>query len=89
MRLCKSCVQIAKILDFKEIVKAKLCWVSYQISFCPDVVRVHLLVRGPTGDVLEYFSKVLHQKLWSDLFLRFLSGVLETAILPARVDLLL
>jgi hypothetical protein len=53
------------------------------------VVSVHLLIGGPTGDVLEYFSKVLHQKLWHDLFLRFLSGVMETAILPTRVDLLL
>jgi hypothetical protein len=52
------------------------------------VVRAHLLVGGPTRDVLEYFSKVLHQKLWNDPLLRFLSRVLEIAILPARVNIL-
>jgi hypothetical protein len=40
--------------------KTKLRWVPYQISFCLDVVRVHLLVGAPTGDVLQHFSNVLH-----------------------------
>jgi hypothetical protein len=70
-------------------VKTKLRWAPYRISFYLDVVRVHQIIGGPTGDVLEHFSKVFHHKLWSDLFLRFLCLALETTILLARVNLLL
>jgi hypothetical protein len=67
--------------------KAKLSWVSYRVPFYPDLVRAHLLVGQPCRDVLKYFSQMLHQKFWSHLFLSLPSRVLESTVLPARMDL--
>jgi hypothetical protein len=36
--------------------KTELSWMPYQIPFNPNVVRTHLLVSGPHGDILEHFS---------------------------------
>jgi hypothetical protein len=68
--------------------KTKISSAPYRVSFYSDVVGAHLLVGWPCGDVLEYFTQMLHQKFWSHIFLCFLSWVLESTILPTRMDLL-
>jgi hypothetical protein len=53
------------------------------------MVGAHLLVSRPAGGVLEHFLQELHQMLWSNLHIGFLSGVFDSTVLPARVNLLL
>jgi hypothetical protein len=61
----------------------------YRVSFHPVMVGAHLLVSRPAGGVLEHFLQELHQMLRSNLHIGFLSGVFESAVLPAWVNLLL
>jgi hypothetical protein len=69
--------------------KVVLTRVPYRVSFYPDMVGAHLLVSQPAGGVLEHFFQELHQMLLSNLLVGFLSGVFDSAVLPARVNLLL
>jgi hypothetical protein len=49
----------------------------------------HLFIGWPAGSVLEYFSYEFQQELQSYLFLGLPSQVLESAVLPARMNLFL
>jgi hypothetical protein len=61
----------------------------YRVSFHPDMVGLHLLVSQPVGGVLKHFFQKLHQMLQSNLFTGLPSQVLDSDILPARVNLFL
>jgi hypothetical protein len=58
----------------------------YRVPYHPDIVGAHLYIGQPAGGVLEYFLQMFHQKLRSNLFIGFLSWILESAVLLARVD---
>jgi hypothetical protein len=62
--------------------------VPYRVPFYSDVVRAHLQVIWPSGDVLEHFYQMLHQKFRSHVFLSLPSRFLESAVHPAWMDLL-
>jgi hypothetical protein len=53
------------------------------------MVGTHLFIRRQAGSILEYFSQVLQQELWTYLFIGLPSRVLGSAVLPARMDLFL
>jgi hypothetical protein len=53
------------------------------------MVGAHLIISRPARGVLEHFLQELHQILWSNLHIGFLSGVFDSAIHPARMNLLL
>jgi hypothetical protein len=48
-----------------------------------------MLISRLAGGVLEHFLQELHQMLWSNLHVGFPSGVFDSVVLPARVNLLL
>jgi hypothetical protein len=56
MKISRSCIQEIMIRDPREIMKAKISRAPYRIPFNPNVVRAHLLVSRPCGDMLEHFS---------------------------------
>jgi hypothetical protein len=61
----------------------------YQVPIHPDMVGAHLHIGQPAGGILEQFLQMFHQKLQSNLFIGFPSRILESAVLPTRVDLFL
>jgi hypothetical protein len=48
-----------------------------------------MFVDQPVGSVLKYLSEVIYQELWSYIFLGLPSWVLDSAVLPAWMDLFL
>jgi hypothetical protein len=70
-----------------ETTKTEVYGVPYRAPFCPDVIRVHLLIGWPAGDILKQFPQMLYQKFWGYFFLSFLSRVLGSAVLPTQVNL--
>jgi hypothetical protein len=61
----------------------------YQVPFYPDMVGAYLLVSRPAGGVLEHLLQELHQVLWGDLLIGFLSRILNSVVFPTLVDLFL
>jgi hypothetical protein len=53
------------------------------------MVGAHLHIGRPAGGALEYFLQMFHQKLQRNLFISFPSRILESVVLPTRVDLFL
>jgi hypothetical protein len=53
------------------------------------MVEAHLCIDRLVGSVLKYLSKVPYQELQSYIFSGLPSLVLESAVLPARMDLFL
>jgi hypothetical protein len=53
------------------------------------MVEAHLLVSRPTGGVLKHFFQELHQMLRSNLLAGLPSGVFDSVVKPARVNLFL
>jgi hypothetical protein len=61
----------------------------YGVPFYPDILGAHLYIDRPAGGVLEHFLHMFHQKLRSNLFIGFLSWILESTVLATRVNLFL
>jgi hypothetical protein len=59
------------------------------VSFHPDMVGAHLLVSQLAGGVLKHFFHELHPMLRSNLLAGLPSRVLDSAVLPAWVNLFL
>jgi hypothetical protein len=89
IKLSKAYIQTKERSDLKKAVKFVLTRAPYRVPFYPDMVGAHLLISWPAGGVLEHFLQEFHQKLWRNLFVGFLSWVLESTVFPARVNLFL
>jgi hypothetical protein len=63
--------------------------VPYWVPFYTDMIGVHLFNSQPAASVLKHLFQKLHEKIWVDLFNGFPSQILETAILPPRVNMFL
>jgi hypothetical protein len=61
----------------------------YRIPYYSDMVGAHLFVSWPAVGVLEHLFQKLHEVIRGDLFSGFPSRILESAVLPPRVNLLL
>jgi hypothetical protein len=61
----------------------------YRVPFYPDIVGAHLLISRSAASVIEPFFQKFHKKVQGNLLDGFPSGILESAVLPPRVDLFL
>jgi hypothetical protein len=61
----------------------------YWVPFYFNMVEAHLLVSWLSRSGLELFSLMLHQELWSYVFLELMRQVLETIVFLAWMDLFL
>jgi hypothetical protein len=89
MKLSKACIQTNMMFDSKKAMKYDITGAPYRVPLNPNMVGSHLLVGWPAGSVLEYLSYMLHQEIWSYIFLGLLSRVLGSTVLPTQMDMFL